>query len=203
MNMIEDSKILLDVCCGICLLGVIPQIDITNAYFIFSGDNLSDQNEYEKRLDTFLKVSKIYNLKNIFYFKYNHDQYLDFIKGFEDEKERGYRCYLCFSYRFNKLLTASIELLSISPIAREFYSMARYFSTTLSISRYKDFQTIERAANDVCEKIVLKNPDTFNLKFFDKSFRNDRLYRQSYAIAIENNLYRQNFCGCEFSKKNR
>ncbi|HNV43815.1 MAG TPA: epoxyqueuosine reductase QueH, partial [Exilispira sp.] len=66
MNMIEDSKILLDVCCGICLLGVIPQIDITNTYFIFSGDNLSDQNEYEKRLDTFLKVSKIYNLKNIF-----------------------------------------------------------------------------------------------------------------------------------------
>lgn len=79
--------------------------------------------------------------------------------------------------------------------------MARYFSTTLSISRYKDFHTIERAANDVCEKIVLKNPDTFNLKFFDNHSEMIDFIDSLTLLQFENNLYRQNLVDVSFQKK--
>jgi predicted adenine nucleotide alpha hydrolase (AANH) superfamily ATPase len=219
------NSLFIDVCCGICLLGVFPQLEFENydICFIFSGDNICCKEEYDKRKEVFFKVCDYYKIQNYLTIPYNHQKYLDFIKGFENEKEGGYRCSLCFEYRFINLFENLIEnlknfqkenyLIKVQPI---------YFSTTLSVSKYKNYEMIKKAADNFManfpkkfekyeskfEKYKIKSEkyeninenENMKIMFYDKSFRNDQLYKNSIKIAKELNLYRQKFCGCEFSK---
>jgi len=180
-------KLLVDVCCGICLLGVFPQIENSNSYYFFSGDNICCEEEYSKRKDVFIKVCQYYNIKNWYIVPYNHLSYIRFIQGYEKEKEGGFRCQLCFEYRFENLIKNTNDL-KINDEKEIF------FSTTLSISKYKDYQKIFLSGNKISDKYNKK------FKFYEKNFRDEKFYLNGIRIAKELNLYRQKFCGCEFSK---
>ncbi|MEJ5273636.1 MAG: epoxyqueuosine reductase QueH [Spirochaetota bacterium] len=218
-----NNNYIIDVCCGICLLGVYPQLDFNNNqyYFVFSGDNICCENEYNKRKEVFLKVCEYYKISNTFIIPYNHEDYLEFIKGYESEKEGGARCILCFKYRFIKLFKnlKNIKLKFVSSNNESKFDKDQiiYFSTTLSVSRFKNYENIKLAAenfiteysNNLFEKyseiynnFIYNYFDNKKLKisFYEKNFRNDELYKNGIKIAKELNLYRQKFCGCEFSK---
>lgn len=194
------NNLFIDVCCGICLLGVYPQLELDqyNIYFIYSGDNICSKEEYDKRKEVFLKVCEYYKIQNHIEISYNHYRYLDFIKGYEKEKEGGYRCLLCFEYRFNNLFE------NLKNFQKDYYSIKDqilYFSTTLSVSRYKNYDMIKRAADNFVNAFLKESSNKdMKIKFYDKNFRNDQLYKNSIKVAKDLNLYRQNFCGCEFSK---
>lgn len=219
----------LDVCCGPCLSGVFPQIRKELTVFpIFQGDNINSYDEFLKREENFIKYLNIYNIKNFYIKKYNHDEWLDFIKGFENEKEGGKRCEFCFEYRIKNLLNILKENFDIffNDIIKdnldEFIknnnflikkknknylnlilqkNLIFYISTTLSVSKYKSYEKIKRIYSDsIFDAINLFN---FDIIFLDKNFSNNYWYNKSIKISKALNLYRQNYCGCEFSIKKK
>lgn len=209
----QSDNLFVDVCCGICLLGVLPQINIKSSFFIFSGDNICCEQEYDKRKDVFLKVCEYYNIKEYSIIKYNHERFLSFITGFEGEEEGGQRCSLCFEYRFINLHRLIEDSFSFN-IDNQYL-----FTTTLSVSKYKDYNMIKSSAENFIQKIKTKKENNSidtkydNLlkenkkiiipNFNEQNFRNDELYKKGILLSKDLKLYRQRFCGCEFSKKQR
>ncbi len=173
--MVEKKKILLHCCCAPCSTTCIERL-IDEEYEIvlwFSNDNIYPKEEFSKRFMELLKVADIYNLK-VIKDDYNHENWLEKVKGFESEKEGGKRCSLCFDYNLFLAYEKAKEL------------NIPYFTTTLSVSRYKNSERI------------------FNIGskydgFLDKNFKKRDGYARSIRMSKELGLYRQKYCGCEFS----
>lgn len=214
-----DKNVVFDVCCGICLLGVIPQLEEKSCIFVFSGDNICCEEEYNKRKEVFKEVCKYYGISSYFTIPYNHKKYLDYIKGFENEKEGGVRCSLCFEYRFinlfNNLKFFFNNFSDNSFNNKKFPDNSIYISTTLSVSRFKNYEQIKNSVMkiinnykknssffdiDISSGNFTSNIKKLTIDFYEKNFRNDILYKKSILEAKNLKLYRQNFCGCEFSK---
>ena len=130
-----------------------------------------------KRYENLMIVAQHYGLETILD-SWDHDEWLEWIKGHEDDKEHGARCSLCF--RFNLLRTAAK--------AREL--RIDEFTTTLTVSRFKSSAAIFSAAGDLegFQRIDFKKKDGFN---------------RSVRLSREYGLYRQDYCGCEFSLRDR
>lgn len=173
----ENRDILVHVCCGPCATASIERLidEGWNPTLFFSDSNIYPEEEFEKRYKTLLQVAKHYSLP-VIKDDYDHCKWLEWIKGLENEKEHGRRCTKCF--RFNLLRTRDK--------AKEegFY----HFCTTLTVSRFKNSATIFSQGEDLegFEKIDFKKKDGFS---------------KSCRLSKELGLYRQSWCGCEFSKK--
>lgn len=169
------KRILVHVCCGPCATSSIERL-LEEGYepvLFFSNSNIFPHEEFLKRYENLLIVAQHYNLEVIID-SWDHDQWLEWIKGLENEPEHGARCSRCF--RFNLLRTEKkAKELSI-PL----------FCTTLTVSRFKKSATIFAMGEDLegFEPIDFKKKDGFT---------------KSVKLAKEMNLYRQEYCGCEFS----
>ena len=108
--------------------------------------------------------------------------FFDMAKGMEDLPERGLRCYHCYALRMEEAAKKAAE------------TGADYFTTTLSISPHKNAQWI----NEIGEKLA----DQYGVKHLPSDFKKKGGYLRSIALSEEYHLYRQNYCGCVFSKKN-
>lgn len=168
-------KMLLHACCGPCSSAVIEKLkrhfDITILYF---NPCIYPESEYELRFAQFEKLG----VKQIIKYSYNHQEYLDFVKGLETEKEGGKRCYLCYKERITKTYELAKQL------------GFSYFSTTLSISPHKNSAWINEIG------LSLSDEET---SFVYSDFKKKDGYLQSIKLSKEYNLYRQDYCGCEFS----
>ena len=102
-------------------------------------------------------------------------------KGFENEREGGARCAICFRLRLEK--TASIA-------KREGFDV---FGTTLTVSPHKNAELINA--------IGLELQKEYDVEFLVSNFKKQNGYKRSVELAKENDLYRQNYCGCEFALK--
>lgn len=169
------ERLLLHVCCGPCSTSSIERL-LEEGYepvLFFSDSNIFPYEEFMKRYENLMIVAQHYGLETILD-SWNHDEWLEWIKGHENDREHGARCSLCF--RFNLLRTkAKAEELGIHK-----------FTTTLTVSRFKSSGTIFSQGEDLegFEKIDFKKKDGFN---------------RSIQISKELGLYRQKWCGCEFS----
>lgn len=114
---------------------------------------------------------------------YDTSLYYEKIKGLEGEVEGGGRCAVCFSLRLNKTYEVAKEL------------KADYFGTTLSISPLKNAKVI----NEIGFRIASKNDD-YALMWMPSDFKKKEGYKHSIELSAEYGLYRQNYCGCEFSR---
>lgn len=163
------------VCCGPCATSSLLRLleEGWKPVLYFSNSNIYPYEEFEKRYENLLIVSDRYSLP-VIKGEYNHEEWLSFIKGYENEPERGKRCTKCFRY----------NLLLAGRKARE--EGIRYFCTTLTVSRFKNSAVIFHEGEDLegFLKFDFKKKDGFAL---------------SCRIAKEMGLYRQNYCGCEFS----
>lgn len=183
-NFTDKKTILLHSCCAPCSSHVITYLtkyfDITILYY---NPNIFPYEEYLKRKNEQIRlineIPKINNV-NIIDCDYDNDLYNKLIKGLENEPEKGNRCTVCYQMRMEK--TAIIA-------KKNNYD---YFCTTLSVSPYKNANLI----NKIGEKLEKE----YNIKWLYSDFKKKDGYKKSIELSKKYNLYRQNYCGCIYSK---
>lgn len=180
-------KILLHSCCAPCSSYVISFLtkyfDITILYY---NPNISPKSEYEKRKEEQIKLLDIIETENKLNYidcDYDNDIYNEKVKGYENCKERGERCSICFNLRLQKTALLAKE------------NNYDYFCTTLTVSPYKNSKLI----NEIGEKLEKE----YNVKWLYSDFKKDNGYKTSIELSKKYDLYRQDYCGCIYSKIER
>lgn len=169
------KRILLHACCGPCATVCIERLLIDNWHVdvFYSNSNIYPESEWLKRFESLEKTTNYFNV-NLYYDEYNHKDWLKHIKGFELEPERGQRCSLCFKFSFKQ---ASLKARA------EGYNG---FTTSLTVSPHKNSTIIFDIGNSMGN-------------FKEYNFKKKDGYKRSLELSEKIGLYRQNYCGCEFS----
>jgi predicted adenine nucleotide alpha hydrolase (AANH) superfamily ATPase len=179
----QKELMLLHTCCAPCAAGCIERLlneDYT-VILLYSNSNIFPRAEYEKRLRALERLASIYLLELIVD-EYDHERWRQAVRGYENEPERGRRCDICFEYNLSRT-ALSAEKLEI-----------RRFTTTLSLSPQKVTERVFGAGARFTGYVPI-------------NFRKKEGPKRSSEICAEYGLYRQRYCGCEFSfqaeKRNR
>lgn len=182
-----SKKILLHSCCAPCSSHVItylaPYYNITVLYY---NPNIYPKEEYEKRKQEQIKLINELNTPNKLDFldcDYDNDVYEELIKGYENCPERGARCPICFKLRLEKT----------AKLAKE--HNYDYFCTTLTVSPYKNATQINEIGASLSNK--------YQIKWLYSDFKKEDGYKKSIELSKKYNLYRQNYCGCIYSQRNK
>lgn len=178
----KKPSLLLHSCCGPCSSYVLEYL---NDYFeitiLYYNPNIDSLDEFELRLDNLYKIIKCLNLEiNVLVPDFNHQTYLDYISGYELCNEGERRCYLCYEERMEVL----------AKIAKNKFD---YFTTTLSISPYKNAKWLN--------EIGIRMQEKYQVNYLYANFKLNDGYKKSIELSKKYNLYRQDYCGCEYSKK--
>ena len=185
LDKINKPKLLLHACCGPCSSYVVEYLskyfDITIYYY---NPNIYPKEEYERRLDELKKFVNVFNNSvKVIEELYKEDDYNNAVNGLEHLGEKSIRCYKCYEFRMNKAAIYAKE------------NNYDYFTTTLSISPHKNSMWI----NEIGEKLQNK----CNIKYLFADFKKKEGYKRSLELSKKYNLYRQDYCGCKYSKKER
>ena len=183
VNSLNGAKtLLLQSCCAPCSSSVLKKVceffDVTILYY---NPNIYPLAEYEKRKKEQIKLCKKLNIKFLDC-DYNENDFLFEVKGLENEIEGGARCNKCFYLRLNKTALLAKQ------------NNFDYFGTTLTVSPHKNEQVINQIG-----KIL---QDKYQINYLFADFKKHDGYLNSIKLSKEYNLYRQNYCGCRFSKGN-
>lgn len=185
-NLAENKipSLLLHVCCApcssYCLEYLSQYFSITVYYY---NPNISLKEEYGYRLSEEKRLVSLMNFKNpvtIVEGRYNPREFFDVVKGLENEPEGGKRCEQCFKLRLE----------SAAQIASE--KGFDYFTTTLTISPLKNADMLNSIGAEMGKK--------YGINWLYSDFKKREGYKRSIALSKQYNLYRQNYCGCAFSK---
>ena len=184
LNTLEyKPKLLLHACCAPCSSYTIVLLkeyfDIT---IFYSNDNIAPLEEYNKRLDEIIRFASIFNIE-VLHDKYNEADYDKAVRGLEHLGEKTKRCYECYKLRLEKTAVKAKEL------------GFDYFSTTLSISPYK----IARWINEIGYMLE----DKYSVNYLYSDLKKEDGYKKSIELSKEYNLYRQDYCGCKYSKEEK
>ena len=176
----EKPSLLLHACCAPCSTSVIERLkedfDIT---VYFYNPNMDTEEEY---LHRFLEQKRLCEFHNISVIEegYNSQDFYSAVLGKEDEKEGGARCFECYKLRLEKTAEYAKN------------NNFDYFSTTLTVSPLKNASMLNQKGFKASEK--------FGVKFLPSDFKKRNGYIRSVELSNEFNMYRQNYCGCVFSK---
>lgn len=175
----SDKKILVHTCCAPCAApsGKRLMLHGYEVTLFYSNSNIFPQEEYLRRLEAVKKLAGIWDII-IEEDNYNHKQWLEHIKGLEREPEKGERCKKCFEFSLRKTaeLAGSLDFPA--------------FTTTLTLSPHK--------ISSMIFEIGAGFP-----KFKPFDFKKEDGFLQSLQLSRDYDLYRQNYCGCEFSMKGK
>lgn len=177
----SKPKLLLHDCCAPCggflFLELSKKFDISIYY---DNSNIHPFEEYQKRRDEAKKFF-ISQGADFFEFQYDHKEWLEAIKGLEKEPERGRRCAMCYCIRLEK--------------AAKFAEIHKFdcFATTLSISPHKDVKLINAEGKRLAE--------VTGVEFLAKDWKKNNGWKYATEFSREQDFYRQNYCGCEFSRR--
>jgi predicted adenine nucleotide alpha hydrolase (AANH) superfamily ATPase len=207
-NILEDIDknnkplLFLHCCCAPCSSYVLEYL---NEYFdiivYFYNPNIDTEEEYYKRareLEMFVGKSGV-KISDLIIEDYNHNEFLTAIKGHENEKEGSDRCKKCFELRLKKTLETVIQYLWTG---KKTPTEKIYFCTTLSISPLKNAAVINEIGNLLASTYKEKDGD-MDIDFLPSDFKKKEGYKRSCELSKEYGLYRQDYCGCEFSKSGR
>lgn len=190
-KLIEQNKkdgltpsLLLHSCCAPCSSYVLEYLSqYFNITVLYYNPNISPKEEYICRLNEEKRLIKEMTFKNpvkILDCDYNVDEFFAVAKGFEKEPEGGKRCEKCFDLRLDFTAKTAKE------------NGFDYFATTLTISPLKNANLINEIGEILAEK--------YSVKYLCSDFKKKEGYKRSITLSKEYNLYRQNYCGCIFSK---
>lgn len=181
----KTPRLLLHSCCAPCSSYVLEYLskyfDITIVYY---NPNITPYSEYKKRLDEQRRLINEMNSPNrisLLECDYDNEIYEDVIKGLENEPERGSRCLKCYKLR----LEYTVKLAKDNDFD--------YFGTTLSVSPYKSSSIL----NEIGEELANK----YNVSYLYSDFKKKEGYKRSIELSKVYNLYRQDYCGCKYSKR--
>lgn len=177
-------KLLLHSCCAPCSSYVITYLydyfDITILYY---NPNIHPYEEYKKRKDEQIRLISNFKGVKIIDCDYDNDIYNEVIKGLENEPERGSRCTKCFYLRLDKT----------GEIAKK--NNFEYFGTTLTVSPYKNAKLLNEIGEDISKK--------YDIKWLYSDFKKNDGYKKSIELSKKYDLYRQDYCGCIYSKRDK
>jgi len=175
--MSELRRILLHVCCGPCATHSIERLasEGFEVTLFFANSNISPRSEFDKRLREVEKLAAACG-RALVVDEYDHESWLAAIRGFEDAPEKGERCRRCFEFNLGR--------------AAEFARGNGFeaFTTTLTISPHKSSADIFGIGSSLGD-------------FLSVDFKKRDGFRKSLALSRRYELYRQDYCGCEFSRR--
>lgn len=184
-NNSKTPTLLLHSCCAPCSSYVLEYLSqyfkITVFYY---NPNISPKEEYIKRVEEQKRLISQLPVKNPVDFiegDYEPQDFYDIAKGLEQVPEGGERCFNCYKLRLEKTAKLAYDL------------NMDYFTTTLSISPYKNALKLNEIAEELSEIYSVKN--------LPSDFKKKEGYKRSVQLSKEYDLYRQDYCGCIFSKR--
>ena len=183
----EEPTLLLHSCCAPCSSYVLEYLSnyfkITIFYY---NPNIYPETEYSRRVIEQQELIRVMKTKNPIKFMqgdYDTKSFYSIAKGLEVEKEGGERCFKCYELRLRETVKVAKD------------GGYDYFTTTLSISPYKNAKKL----NEIGEILG----DKQGVKYLYSDFKKKNGYKRSIELSTEYNLYRQDYCGCLYSKNER
>ncbi len=181
----RTPSLLVHSCCAPCSSYVLEYLsryfEITIFYY---NPNISPEQEYSKRIIEQQDLIGKMKFKNPVHFiagSYQHEKFLEIAKGLEQEKEGGLRCEKCYEQRLRRTAEMAKE---------DGYD---FFTTTLTISPMKNAGKLNVIGNGVGKE--------YGVNFLPSDFKKKNGYKRSLELSKEYGLYRQDYCGCEFSRR--
>ena len=185
LDLNNKKTLLLHSCCAPCSSAVLERI---SKYFkitiLFYNPNITDYSEYLKRKDELKRLIKEvgYDIE-VMDCDYDKEKFISMALGLEDKKEGDIRCYKCYKLRLEKTAL----------VARE--NNFDYFTTTLSISPYKNSKWLNEIGKELSDK--------YKVNYLYADFKKKNGYKRSIELSSIYNLYRQDYCGCIYSQIER
>lgn len=184
---LQETKptLLLHSCCAPCSSAVLEDI---SRYFhitvLYYNPNISSKEEYDKRVKEVGRLLEAMPFEEeipLIEGRYDAAEFEAIAKGLEDVPEGGSRCFACYRLRLEEA----------GRVAKEGHF--DYFTTTLSISPLKNAAKLNEIGEEVAQDL--------GISYLPSDFKKKERYKRSIALSKEYDLYRQNFCGCKYSKK--
>lgn len=181
------KKILLHSCCAPCSSYVITFLseyfDITILYY---NPNIAPMEEYLKRKKEQIRLINTLKTKHKLDFldcDYDNSIYNEAVNGYQEAPEGGKRCHICFNLRLEKT----------AMLAKKYHY--DYFCSTLTVSPHKNSKVINEIGATLGEK--------YNIKWLYSDFKKQEGFKKSIELSKKYELYRQDYCGCIYSKRAR
>lgn len=178
-------KLLLHVCCAPCSSHVLETLNGEYEITVFFyNPNITEEVEYDKRfneLTRFVSEAPFATEVDVVNGRYEPEVFFEMARGLEEEPERGSRCYKCYEQRMREAALYAKE------------NGFDIYTTSLSISPHKNATWL----NEIGERLSKE----FSVDYLYSDFKKKNGYARSIQLSKEYNLYRQDFCGCIFSKK--
>ena len=183
----EGTKLLLHACCAPCSSSVLERLaDYFEISIFYYNPNITEKNEYQKRIEEIKKLISLIHPKykvTLIEGNYEPEKFFNCVKGLENEPERGTRCFKCYELRLKE--TAKIaEQLNFE-----------YFCTTLTLSPHKNSKWI----NEIGEHLNSE----YNTNYLYSDLKKKEGYKRSIELSKQYNLYRQDYCGCIYSRREK
>ncbi len=178
----EKKSLLLQCCCGPCSSYVLEYLTkYFNVTVLFYNPNIQPREEYDKRLHYFRLVAAKYpESVKILECGYDGESFIKIAGGLEKEPEGGERCTRCFYLRLRETARLAKE--------GEF----DFFCTTLSVSPHKDAQRLNAIGRELEAE--------FGVSWLPSDFKKKEGYKRSIELSRQYGLYRQEYCGCVYSR---
>lgn len=177
----EKPRLLLQSCCGPCSSYVLEYLtkhfDVTLLYY---NPNIQPREEYDLRLQSQFKLLEAFPQVLFMPCEYDGGAFDESVRGLEAEPEGGARCTACFQLRLSRTARLAAE------------NGFGYFCTTLTVSPHKDARRINALGEALGEE--------YGVRWLPSDFKKRDGYKRSIELAAEHGLYRQDYCGCLFSK---
>ena len=180
-------RLLIHSCCAPCSSYV---LELLSEYFeitvLYYNPNIYPPEEFEKRSIEQVRFAQNMNFKHpvsVVCTDYDAQSFYSAVKGLEGEREGGARCTECFRLRLEKTAQYAVE---------NGFDM---FTTTLTISPLKNSQLLNSLGGEIAQK--------YGISYFYSDFKKKNGYKRSCELSAQFGLYRQDYCGCVFSKQER
>lgn len=187
---LKGKRLLLHSCCAPCSSYVMEYLRETFEITVFYyNPNITLSNEYQKRVEEEKRLIQEYNHQKIGFpisyldGEYHPSVFFETVKGMEDCLEGGERCFACYELRLRKTAMEAQK------------GKFDYFATTLTISPMKNAEKLNEIG-----KILSKE---YGIEWLPSDFKKRNGYKRSIELSLEYGLYRQDYCGCSFSKAER
>jgi predicted adenine nucleotide alpha hydrolase (AANH) superfamily ATPase len=174
-------KVLLHICCGVCAAGVVERLTSEGyeVHGLFYNPNIHPAEEYDRRLEVARRVAAEFGF-TLEVPPYEPDEWFRVVETLADEPEGGRRCEVCFRLRLQKAHDFMIE------------QQADVFATTLTISPHKSADVVNRIGHEIGGD-----------RFLARDFKKKAGFQRAIELAKQWELYRQDYCGCIYSRRSR
>ncbi len=185
----NTPALILHSCCGPCSSYVLDYLkDYFRITVLYYNPNIYPFEEYEHRLAEQRRLIDEMNDSSgcdirLIDLPYDHGEFLSYVSGLENEPEGGARCARCFRFRLEKTFELAVS------------NSADYYATTLTVSPHKNAVMI----NQIGESIQFADSSLRHALWLPSDFKKKDGYKKSIELSKKHDLYRQNYCGCEFS----